>query len=516
VQVLRPEPVSSLKRRSLITGAGLGVMLAGTSCADLTGTGQGSLPVFLHGVASGDPAQDGVIIWTRISDVSGEPEVEWLVASDRRLRRIVRSGSVTATAERDFCCKVDVDGLASGRRYYYAFRCAGQQSPTGVTRTLPAAAVSQLRFAVASCANYQQGSFAAYARLAEFDDLDAVLHLGDYIYEYGDQGEAAVPLDPSHEILTLADYRRRYAFYRRDAALQACHAAHPFIAVWDDHESANNAHMNGAQNHSPDSEGEWQLRKSAAIRAWHEWMPVREASPLQPIYRRFRYGKLADLIMLDSRLHGREAAARSARRIKDAPAKQLLGEDQEQWLLQQLDESSARGANWRLLGQQVIFTPLGTFNPDQWDGYPIARQRIMDHLHDAAIDNVVVLTGDIHSAWALDVVARPYEPGGYDALTGRGSLAVEFVTPGISSEPLGDYLQRRNPARLEAVRQGIAQQPHLHFADIHSRGFMILEVDARRVRANWYFVDDAAARDSAVSKAATREALSSANRISRR
>jgi len=507
--------VSAIKRRSLITGVGIATVLTGTSCAEIGERASGAAPVFLHGVASGDPAHDSVIIWTRVSDLAGTAELEWLLTSDRRLRHIVRSGTITASAERDYCCKVEVDGLAPGGRYYYAFRCAGQQSPTGLTRTLPEGAVSQLRFAVASCANYQQGSFAAYARIAEFGELDAVLHLGDYIYEYGDQVNAGMPLDPPHEILTLADYRRRYAFYRRDPALQSCHAAHPFIAVWDDHESANNAHMHGAQNHTPETEADWEPRKAAAIRAWHEWMPVRESSPLQPIYRRFRYGELADLIMLDTRLHGRELQARSARRIKDAPGKQLLGADQEQWLLQQLDDSSARGTSWRLIGQQVVFTPLGSFNPDQWDGYPLARQRIMDHLRDAAIDNVVMLTGDIHSAWALDVVAHPYEPGGYDHATGAGSLAVEFVTPGISSEPLGDYLLRRDPARLEAVRTGMTQQPHLHFADIHSRGFIILDATAERVRASWYFVRDSSARHSPVSKASSREVRSSANRISR-
>lgn len=475
-----------LDRRRFLAGAGLAATLGVSGCAG-TQRGRGE-PRFVHGVASGDPGPDRVVIWTRLDGATGDEELEWLVAREPRLRRVVRRGRVVADPARDFCCKVDVDGLEPGTTYYYAFRLRGARSVVGRTRTLPRQTVASLRFAVAACANHQQGSFAAYARIAELQSLDAVLHLGDYIYEYGDQTRGRLPLDPPHEILTLADYRRRYAFYRRDPALQACHREHPFIAVWDDHESANNAWRDGAGNHDPAREGPWSERRAAAMKAWREWMPVRDAAEDAPIHRSFRFGDLADLLMLDTRLEGREQPVASPRDIAAHPDRELLGPAQEAWLLGELDASQARGARWRLLGQQVVFAPLGNFNPDQWDGYPQARGRLLEHLRRAGIDNVVLLTGDIHSSWALDVAADPYDPGRYDGTSGRGAQAVEFVTPGIASEPLGNYLARRDPQARARMVEGIRQQPHLRFADYTNRGFVSIEVNADRVEASWHFV----------------------------
>ena len=228
-----------LDRRGFLAGAGLAAALGASGCAGTQGDRRQSR--FAHGVASGDPGAERVVIWTRLDDATAAEELEWLVARDPQLRHVVRRGRVMADPLHDFCCKVDVGGLEPGTTYFYAFRVHGEHSVVGRTRTLPQDAVESLRFAVAACANYQQGSFAAYARIAEMESLDAVLHLGDYIYEYADQTDGHLPFDPAHEILTLEDYRRRYAFYRRDPALQAAHRVHPFIAVWDDHESANNA-----------------------------------------------------------------------------------------------------------------------------------------------------------------------------------------------------------------------------------------------------------------------------------
>ena len=487
--------MAGLNRRGFVTVAGAGALLGAAGCS--SNSSQPAAPSFMHGVASGDPLQHAVVIWTRLSGSDTAQAVEWLVARDRKLRHIVHRGSVMASPELDFCCKVDVDRLEPGSTYFYAFRAAGEQSVVGRTRTLAEGKVAQVRLAVVSCAHYQQGRYAAYARIAEQRDLDAVIHLGDYIYEYGDISGGTIAIDPPYEIISLEDYRRRYAFYRRDPSLQSCHASHPFIAVWDDHEIANDSWSGGARNHDPAREGAWEARRAAGIRAWHEWMPVREAGTSQFIYRAFRIGDLADLIMLDTRIEARDQPARSARRIADAPGRQMIGATQEQWLFKQLDASVAHETLWRLIGQQVIFSPLGNFNPDQWDGYPLARKRILDHIAKAGIGDVVILTGDIHSSWALDVVPDPHDSAAYDGGTGRGSLAVEFVTSGISSEPLGEYLRQRDPQRLQKVIEGIARQPHLRYSDLESRGFIILDVRRDRVEAQWHVVqhpDDSGSR----------------------
>lgn len=500
-----------MHRRAFVAGSGLALALGATGCATNGGPPE---PVrFVHGVASGDPGPDRVVIWTRLDAAADGEAVEWIVALDARLRRVVRRGELGALAAHDFCCKVDVDGLAAGTTYFYAFRARGERSATGRTRTLAQGAVERLSFVVASCANIQDAAFAAYARIAEIDSLDAVLHLGDYIYEYGDRPDARVPLDPPHEILALADYRRRYAFYRSDPALQACHRRHPFIAVWDDHESANNAWRDGAGNHDPAREGAWRDRRAAAIRAWREWMPVRDAPADAPIHRAFRFGTLADLVMLDTRLEGRAQQAPSARAIAGDPHRELLGPAQERWLLGELDASQARGARWRLLGQQVVFAPMGNVNPDQWDGYPAARERILDHLRAASIDNVVILSGDIHSSWALDVTADPYDPSVYDPATGRGAQAVEFVTPGIASRPLGDYLRENAPDAYRDLLDRVPRQPHLRVGDYSNRGFLSLDVSAERVDAAWHFVSAPPDPDSAVAVRYRAAVLAGANHL---
>ncbi|MBP9033641.1 MAG: alkaline phosphatase D family protein [Pseudomonadales bacterium] len=502
-----------LDRRGFLAAASVAAAIGVSGCAstkDHRGTER-----FVHGVASGDPGPDRVVIWTRLDGATGAEALEWLVAREPGLRRVVRRGRVVADPSNDFCCKIDVDRLEPGTTYFYAFRIRDQCSAVGRTRTLARQGVENLRFAVAACANYQQGSFAAYDHIAGLESLDAVLHLGDYIYEYGDQSAGRLPIDPPHEILTLADYRRRYAFYRRDPALQACHREHPFIAVWDDHESANNAWRDGAGNHDPAREGAWSERRAAAIQAWREWMPVRDAASRSPIHRSFRFGDLADLVMLDTRLEGREQPLASPRDIAANPGRELLGSAQETWLLDELDASQARGTRWRLLGQQVVFAPLGNFNPDQWDGYPQARRRILEHMRRAGIDNVVILTGDIHSSWALDVAIDPYDPARYDRQSGRGAQAVEFVTPGIASEPLGNYLARRDPDAHARMVEAIPGQPHLRFADHANRGFVSLEVNVERVEASWHFVAAPTDPHSRVERAHRETVRAGENHLSR-
>lgn len=274
---------------------------------------------FDYGVASGDPLQNAVILWTHVTPLDEDDRLEpipvrWVVADDAELEDIVAEGEAPATAATDFTVKVDAKGLTPGQNYYYGFSVGNQNSPTGQTKTLPGSKTERVKLAVVSCSNYPAGYFNVYRAIAQRDDIDTVVHLGDYFYEYGADGfggETGKALgrisDPAHEIVSLDDYRTRHAQYRNDPDLQEMTARHPMIAVWDDHETANNSYMQGAQNHD-ESEGDWEIRKAAAIRAYHEWLPIRAPDPsqLERTYRSFQYGDLATLIMLDTRLVGRD------------------------------------------------------------------------------------------------------------------------------------------------------------------------------------------------------------------
>ncbi len=478
-------------RRDFLRSAGAAAAVAGLGCRGLGREGPAA-PVFQHGVASGDPLADRVILWTRITapPLSRVP-VRWRIAKDPELREVVGYGAVAAGPEADHTVKVDAEGLAPGRTWYFDFESQGQRSPVGRTRTLPVGAVERLRLAVCSCSNHPQGFFNGYAAMARRDDLDAVVHLGDYIYEYGEGGygwEEGLALgrvpDPPREVVSLADYRRRHAQYKADPDLQEAHRRHPFLAVWDDHESANNAWKDGAQNHDA-SEGDWAARKTAAVRAYHEWMPTRRTGPL---YRSFRYGDLADLLLLDTRLERDAQAARDDAAAIAEPGRSLLGAEQEAWLEQQLSASQADGVAWRVLGQQVFLghlaLPGAAPNPDAWDGYPASRERLFDHVESAGIRDLVVLTGDVHSSWALDVARDPFSPDAYDPATGRGALAVELVAPAVSSSVLGSF-----PGLRAKYRDAVSTHPHLHFMDLDHRGYVVVDVSHERTRAEWWFLE---------------------------
>jgi alkaline phosphatase D len=413
----------------------------------------------------------------------------------------------------DHTVKVDADGLAPGHTYYYRFKVGRDVSPVGRTRTLPVGAVQHVRFAVASCANFPFGYFNAYARIAARDDLDAVLHVGDYYYEYapGTYGTGTefgrVPLPPK-ELVTLADYRMRHAQYKSDIDLQAAHSAHPWITVWDDHETANNSFRDGAENHNPDKgEGTWADRKAAAIRAYYEWMPMRSPSGSDDrTYRTFHYGDLVDLIMLDTRLHGRTAQAANgndAAALAD-PARTLLGADQHAWLAEELRASKHRTTAWRVIGQQCMFGQMVDAahviqNTDQWDGYPLSRKAVLDQLAAEHIDDTVIVAGDLHSSWALDIAPDPFAAA-YDATTGRGSLAVEMVTPAISSpSPFAD-----KPDVLEREQRSMAQ-PHIHWVEFRSRGYLLVDVTPARARGEWWLQDDITQRGTPERLAAAME-----------
>jgi alkaline phosphatase D len=470
-----------------------------------------ALRLFRHSVASGDPLADRVILWTRVTppptrSSTGPIDVQWLIASDDRLSQVVGRGSAQAAAERDFTVKVDAGGLRPGRTYYYAFTAGGERSPVGRTKTLPDRA-DRLRLGSVSCSNYPAGYFNVYRCLANRPDLDAVLHLGDYIYEfangrYGDgTGSGRVPLRPG-EASTLEDYRSRYASYRSDIDLQEAHRLHPFIVVWDDHETANDAWSGGAGNHNAQQQGDWLARRAGAYRAYVEWLPIRESAQSGiRLYRSFKYGDLADLVMLDTRsFRDQQVPGNDAVRIGD-PKRSMLGADQEAWLFDQLRASRQAGSRWRLLGQQILFTPLTppllqVQNTDLWDGYQADRNRVFDMLASEKIADVAILTGDIHSSWAFDVPRLPWT--GYDPKTGSGSLAVELVTPAISSPPFF-----ASPELRERARKLQPLVPHLKFLEGEKRGYVLLDVTRERLQAEWYHVDTVTERTDKEARAAS-------------
>ena len=451
--------------------------------------------VFRHGVASGDPLADRVILWTRATPTAGAARsfpVRWVVAEEPDLSDPVASGSVVAGTVRDYTVKVDVDGLEPGRAYYYRFEALGDASAVGRTRTLPVGSPDRVRLAFCSCANVAWGFFNAYALIARRADLDAVLHLGDYLYEhangtYGDGTAIGRVPEPDREILSLADYRTRHAQYKRDPDLQEAHRQHPFVTVWDDHELADNAWRGGATNHQP-HEGEWSERRRNALRAYLEWMPIREfgREGAGRGWRRLPFGDLVDLIVLETRLE-RDQQVADPRDLAERtrPDRTLLGAEQEAWLERQIADSKRQGMAWRVLAQQVAMAPMrdeagAIRNPDAWDGYPISRDRVLGQLEREGIRDNVVLTGDLHSSWAIDV---PRDPEPVGPVGRRGSVAVEFVTPGISSPGVLDPV--RAEQRAEEV---LAEQPHVQWVDFFHRGYALLDVDRERAQCEWWHV----------------------------
>jgi len=444
------------------------------------------LAPFYHGVASGDPMPNKVIIWTRVTPdtVSANPIlVSWQMATDTGMTNIVQNGSKITDNNVDYTVKVDVTGLTANTWYYYEFTVNGLKSPRGRTRTTPASNADSLRFAIVSCANYEAGYFNAYKVMLNRADFDAVICLGDYIYEYAAGGYSPNPAVnrqwlPANEIISLSDYRQRYSTYHLDEDLRRLHQQFPFITVWDDHESANDAWMNGAENHTSATEGPFAVRKSNAKQAYFEWLPIRQtagaADPYQ-LFRKLTYGNLVDLIMLDTRLHGRDVQSGTTGAVVNASTRQLLGTDQFSWLGNRLDSSTTR---WKILTQQVMFAPLkilGTaVNEDQWDGYPAERTRVMNHILNNNISDVVVITGDIHSSWANDIPTASY-----NSSTGGGSAGVEFVGPSVTSP--GANI----PGGATAIQ---LSNSHIKYTDLSQHGFYILDVNNTRTQCDWFYV----------------------------
>ena len=436
-----------------------------------------ALEPFYHGVASGDPLVDAVIIWTRITLNSTDPvDVNWRMATDTLFANIVANGTASTDSTVDWTVKVDVTGLSADTWYYYDFEYNGDHSLIGRTRTAPTGGVDHLRFGVVSCQSYESGYYHAYRDMVNRNDMDCILHLGDYIYEYATGGIGASIQDrleePEHEIIELSDYRTRYSHYRLDPDLRDAHQQYPFICVWDDHETANNSFTDGAENHTEGAEGLWVDRKANGVQANAEWLPVRLPDPNDPSkrYREFDFGSLAHISMLDTRLEDRDEQGTGNENDRS-----LLGYEQRHWLYDNLENETAQ---WKVIGQQVMMAPLTFFgfpvNDDQWDGYPAERDSLYDHVVSNQIDNMVVLTGDIHTSWANDL------PGdNYESSTGAGSVGVEYVVTSIST--------LSSPVPIPGGVIG-AVNPHIKYAELSKKGYLILDLTADAAQSDWFYV----------------------------
>ncbi|MCF8256253.1 MAG: alkaline phosphatase D family protein [Flavobacteriales bacterium] len=447
---------------------------------------------FPFGVASGDPRQDRVVLWTKVvpTQIGSSVEVDWAIATDTNLTEVVGSGTVRTDSSSAFTVHLSATGLKAGTTYYYRFKTGEGISPTGRTRTAPDNP-DRLRFAVASCSNYPAGYFNAYGLIAQQPDIDAVIHLGDYIYENGTQGAIGRGHIPPYEILTLSDYRSRYAQYRLDPDLLELHRLHPFIVIWDDHEIANNCYAQGAPRHDP-KVCEWNARRLAAKRAYFEWLPV-ENPEKQSIVRSFNYGGLADLFMIDGRMEGRTPPIED---FKDParfdPSRSMLGEGQTDWLTTGLRTSQAR---WKILGNNVMFSPMDfgkhakerQRNMDGWDGYPTNRDRIFDTLQAHGIRDLIVITGDIHTAWGIELARDPHDPTVYDRKAGKGVVGAEFVTPSISSTNLDEQIGKFAAKFAAGYIKARKRNPHVRYANLMDHGFMLLELVADRASVRWIY-----------------------------
>lgn len=446
---------------------------------------QPCLKPFYHGVASGDPLSDRVIIWTRVtpdsSQITQTLSVSWQIATDTAMMNVVNSGFAATDSSKDFTIKVDATGLNPNTFYYYEFKLGNYYSPRGRTRTAPTGNIDSLRFALVSCANFEAGWFNVYNSLLQRSDFDAVLCLGDYIYEYETGGYSPNTVvnrqwAPANEILSIADYRMRYSSYKLDDDLQRLHQQFPFIIVYDDHELANDSWKNGAQNHQT-AEGLWSDRKLCAQKAFFEWLPIRKTGTTDPyqIYRNLKYGNLVELMMLDTRITGRDLQAGTTGTVVTDTNRRLIGIPQMTWLKNKLDSSTCQ---WKVLGQQVMISPVKLFgtaiNGDQWDGYPAERDRIYNHVLGKGIQNMVVVTGDIHSSWACDLPTSSY-----NSSTGAGSAGVEFVTPSVTSP--GSSI----PGGATAL---MISNSHIKWVDLSQHGYIIMDVNKTRTQSDWFHI----------------------------
>jgi alkaline phosphatase D len=540
--------------------AAVSAALGGT--AALSGCGGDDLvPEFLYGVASGDPLSDRVILWTHARCPNDDIAVvlRWEVAEDAAFATLVASGDITASSATGHTAKVDATGLAPGRSYYYRFRSDGARSPVGQTRTLPTT-TSEVSLAVMSCSNYPAGYFNVYADVAR-SGVQFALHLGDYLYEYDAAGYASAGAaalgrtsQPANELLSLADYRRRHAQYKSDADAKTLHARMPMIAVWDDHEIANDAWKDGAENHSPATEGSWAARRAAALQAYHEWMPIRTGADTARIYRSFNIGNLVHLHMLDARLVGRDeqisigalaglagpAAQAAATAAYASPTRQMLGSEQQAWLQGQLAGSTA---TWQVLGQQVLMgrmefpvSVLSALNSTDTSPAAVAAgaAAVTAYLTakatpaalrtptQAALMNPALnpLLGYNLDAWdgylaaretllatarqlgkKLVTLAGDTHNAWHSNLTLKGladpalagvKVGEEFATSSVSSPGLESYLPLPTP-QVKAIFEGVVDD--LNWIDPSRRGYLKMRFTAAEAVGEWVFIDTIASRN---------------------
>ncbi|ABP54841.1 alkaline phosphatase D family protein [Salinispora tropica] len=507
---------NTLDRRTLLRVAGASAGTAVFASTVLAGPAGATGSAFRHGVASGDPLPDGILLWTRLtptedsqpgSGVGPEATVTWQVATDPDFATLAAQGTLVTSPDRDHTVKVPVSGLAPATTYWFRFGYADAWSPTGRTMTAPEADadIDRIRLGVVSCSNWEAGYFAAYRHLAERGDLNLVVHLGDYLYEYGTgefpAGDTVVrSVQPAHETLTLQDYRVRHALYKSDPDLQALHASVPWAITWDDHEVANDQWSGGAENHTPGTEGSFSDRVAQARQAYAEWMPVRTGAD-GAIYRRLRFGRLADLSMLDLRTYRSEQASGLA---IDDPERTITGEAQMAWLKAGLATSDAQ---WKLVGNPVMISrldvgalpswllgPLGTLlgipqngavlNADQWDGYNADRNELIDHLLATDTRDVVFLTGDIHTSWANELTTQS------TGLT--NPAAAEFVVPSVTSDNINDFLGLQEGNVLSDLASGLIRStnPHVRWTELDGHGYGVLEVTPQQCRMDWFHLVD--------------------------
>ncbi|MEE2921868.1 MAG: alkaline phosphatase D family protein [Pseudomonadota bacterium] len=553
--------MTKITRRGLLGAAATGT-LSVAACATPAPAAPKNAPYageveFLHGVASGDPLADRVILWTRVTPKSGTGPipVTYEVTDPAAPAAPILTGTATASESRDFCVKVDVTGLKPGTAYLYKFKVATEAgeivSREGRTKTTSATGSAPVRMGVVSCSNWQFGFFNAYEALSREEDLDVIIHLGDYFYEYGVDGyggEVATSIgrehDPVTEVVTLADYRMRHAQYKTDPNLQAAHAKAPWICTWDDHESTNNCYRTGAQNHNPeDGEGDWTDRKQAAIQAYFEWQPLREPAAgniTSAVWRSFTFGDVATIHALESRLTGRspdvswfdalagvtdqevmqQRVAETLRTIRD-PSRTMLGAEQEAWLAGELKSSVEKGKSWQVLANQVVmasttlpnfqktltpeqlaaqdngfvktllgFSTLGLpFNLDAWDGFPAARERLYAGAA-AANAKLVTLAGDTHTAWVNTLQDAQGEQRG-----------VEFGCTSITSPGSGAYI-KDIPDLGEQV---MAANEDVVWHDPFSRGYTIVTLTPEAARAEYRTVSNILSHDYSVETVAVYE-----------
>ena len=531
---MTPPPV---QRRTVLKGlaAGGAALVAPRAFDPVAAAAPARKGVFGYGVASGDPTAHAVVIWTRATPPTKRHEraatpgsgcgrsatVHWEVARDRGFRHRVAHGWARTSARTDHTVKVDVRGLRPYTQYFYRFSAHGETSVAGRAQTAPdvPGEVHALRLALVSCSNYQAGYFSAYRAIAARTDLDFVLHVGDYIYEYGNGTYgSARPAEPPTETIDLAGYRLRHALHKADPDAQAAHRAHPWITIFDDHEVANNAWAAGAENHQP-GEGDYLQRRADAMQAYLEWMPFRMPDQSVPhegtrFFKKFTFGSLGDLSILETRQNRSEQVTYPTSPLDGfvpigvspaldgalaSPLRHLAEPEQLDWLKQ---TTATPGRQWHLLGNQVMVAPvrypgaaLGidgvTFvNADQWDGYGADQAELLGHLaaQPHANGDVVVLTGDIHSSWAADLPVGP-------SAAGYTPVGVELVTPSVTSDGFYEIVRPfiGNPApevAVAATRQvtGAVQQanPWVKYLDGIGHGFVVVDVTPERVQADFH------------------------------